>query len=210
VIVVPLSWTPPPPTYPEYSGLLQAARASSRFVDPARVHVPEAIASRRGCDWATAVIGRPYHGLRSVSSVEAKLIELADAAEIGPALPQWLLDERGEQQTQECARQQRKAEALARQQQVWADARAACPVPLEVRENTNSRGYGERREPLRHAVPTEPAVSDTRRAHPAGRPLCVTSSRRPMPLGEPVEEPATCLRCLDWTGKVRAPSEGES
>jgi hypothetical protein len=78
-----------------------------------------------------------------------------------------------------------------------------CPVPLEVRENTNSRAYGERREPLRHAVPTEPAVSGTRRTHPVGRALCVTDKRREMPLGDPTNEHATCVRCLDWCTKVR-------
>jgi len=198
-----LGWMPPP-DYPEYPELLEAARAAARgFVDPARVHIPDAIATRRGWDWATAVIGRPYHGPRSVSSVEAKLIELADVADIDPALPQWLLVERAESAAREHERKQQLAAARARQELVWADARAACAVPLEVRANTNSRAYGERREALRHAIPLAAAVSGARRAHPAGRPLCVTAGRRPMPLGEPVDDPATCVRCLDWCGKVR-------
>ncbi len=199
-----LGWTPPPPAYPEYERLLEAAQTQARRpVNPATLWLPDHIATRRGDDWATAVIGRPYRGLQSVSSVEAKLIVLADAAGVDPELPQWLADERAETAARQAEQDRRKAEARQREADAWAAAVKACPVPLEVRENTNSRGYGNRAGALCHAVPTADAVSGTRRQHPAGRPLCVTAARRPMPLSEPVDEPATCVRCLGWAGKIR-------
>lgn len=198
-----LGWTPPPPTYPEYAGLLDAARAASPFVDPARLWEPERIADRRGWDWATAVLGRPFNGLRSISHTEARLIELADAAGVDPPLPEWLLAERAETTEQRRKIEQLRAEARQRDLDAWTAARDACPVPLEVRENTHARVRGNLRENLRHAVPTADAVSGTRRQHPAGRALCVTAARRSLHLGEPTDQPATCVRCLDWTSKIR-------
>jgi hypothetical protein len=196
-------WTPPPPDYPEYAALLAAAQQGSPFVDPARVWEPQHIADRRGWDWATAVLGRPFNGLRSISHTEARLIELADAAGVTPPLPDWLLAERAESAAAAAELDRRRAEARQRDLDTWTAARDACPVPLEVRENTHTRVRGYLSEALRHAVPTADAVSGTRRQHPAGRALCVTAGRRPLNLSDPVDQPATCVRCLDWTSKIR-------
>lgn len=198
-----LGWTPPPPAYPEYAELLAAAQQGSPFVDPARVWEPQHIADRRGWDWATAVLGRPFAGLRAISHTEARLLELADAADITPALPDWLLAERAEADRQRAVIERLRAEARQRDLDAWTAARDACPVPLEVRENTHARVRGYLRENLRHALPTVAAVSGTRRQHPTGRPLCVTATRRPMTLSGPTDQPATCVRCLDWAGQIR-------
>jgi hypothetical protein len=198
-----LGWTPPAPTYPEYAELRAAAEQASPFVDPARVWEPQHIADRRGWDWATAVLGRPFAGLRSISHTEARLLELADAADVAPALPDWLLAERAETAARAAELDRRRAEARQRDQEAWAAARDACPVPLEVRENTHARVRGYLSEPVRHAIPLAGAVSGTRRQHPAGRALCVTDKRRPLSLSEPVDQPATCVRCLEWAGRIR-------
>ena len=61
---------------------------------------------------------------------------------------------------------------------------------------------GGRRENLGHAVPLTDAASG-RRVHRAARALCETPARRVMQLSEPVDVPVTCVRCLDWTGKIQ-------
>lgn len=194
--------TPPPPVYPEYPALLAAARSGPRFVDSSRLWEPQHIADRRGWDWATAVLGRPFTGLRYISHVEARLIKLADEADIDPPLPGWLIAERAETAARDRALEEQRAAARAQDVQAWADARAACPVELEVRQNTTAHVRRGGRENLGHAVPLVDAVSGLRK-HQAGRALCETAARRLMQLGEPVDEPVTCVRCLDWCAKVR-------
>lgn len=199
-----LGWTPPPPDYPEYQALLAAARTASRgFVNPAQVRRPEHIANRRGGDWATAVIGRPYLGLRHITSVEAALIVAADAADIDPPLPQWLIEERAATAEHRQLLAERRAAARHRDEQAWAGARGGCLVDLEVRPNLTARPRSGQMQNLGHAVPLALALSGTRRQHPPGRALCETAGRRPMRLGEPTGDPATCVRCLDWTTKIR-------
>lgn len=199
-----LDWTPPTPIYPQYADLRAAAEQAARgFVDPATVYRPDEIARRRGYDWVTAVIGRPYHGVRSVSVVEARLIDLADAAGVDPALPQWLVDERAETAQRQRLRDDGRAAARRRDEQAWAIARQGCPVAVEVRPNLTAQVRNSVREHLGHVVPLADAMSGRSRRHAAGRALCETANRRPMRLGEPTSDPATCMRCLQWAPKVR-------
>jgi hypothetical protein len=200
----PLLWTPPAPDYPEYADLYEQAR-TNRFVDPTKVYAADDIWRRRGADWTTAVLGKHYRGVTSISAVESRLLELADAAGIDPPLPAWVLEDRAETEETERARAAAAADQAARELAAWNAALAGAGVALEVRENTNSRGYGNRRDPLRHAVPTVPARSGpgaARRRHAAHRALCETATRKPLALGEPTDRPATCQRCLDHARTV--------
>lgn len=88
----PINWTPPAPDYPEYAALLDIAQQEARrFVDPSTVHLPDEIVVRRGHDWAAGVLGKPWHGVGCHPSIESALIKAADAADIHPPLPQWLV-----------------------------------------------------------------------------------------------------------------------
>ncbi|MER5608320.1 hypothetical protein AB0F93_03690 [Micromonospora tulbaghiae] len=200
-------FVPPPPTYPEYADLLaQARRIAARPVDPSSLPRKQELIRERGYDWCFAVLGHSCPGLRYISCVDAELLVLADAAGIDPPLPQWLLDERAEteRRNEEAAAWQEKLRQ--RDEEAWKTALAGCPIQVEVRENTNSRfRSGRGREALRHVVPTVDAVSGRRRRHPAGRALCETASRaKPLRLGDPTSDPATCVNCVKATPLIRA------
>lgn len=198
----PVNWTPPAPDYPEYAALLAAAQREARgFVNPRTVHLPDTIVAARGHDWAAGVLGKPWRGVGYHSSVESELIKAADAADLNPPLPQWLADYRAEKARRQAVLDADRAEARRRDEQAWAAALGRCAVELEVRQNETGhirRGY---REHLGHAVPLVDVVSALRR-HQAGRALCETTTRRPMRLGDAVDAPVTCVRCLDWATKV--------
>jgi len=201
----PINWTPPAPDYPEYATLLAAAQqAARRFVDPRTVRLPDEIVARRGYDWAAGVLGKPWRGVGYHPSVESALIKAADTADVRPPLPQWLIDDRAEAAEWQAQLDADRAAARQRDVRVWTEARERCAVKVEVRQNQTARVRGGYRQRLGHAVPLADALSGTRRRHQAGRALCETSSRQAMRLGEPVDEPATCVRCLDWTSRVRA------
>lgn len=197
---------PPPPTYPEYGQLLaEAERIARRPVDPCSITRKEDLIRRRGSDWCLAVLGQPCNGLGYISSVEAELLVLADARNIDPPLPQWVIEAREETARRQAADNERREKLRKRDEEAWKAAREACPVQLVVRANTKSRfRYGVGRESLRHAVPVVDAVSGRRRQHHAGRALCETVSRvKPLELGDPVDDPATCVSCLAYATRIR-------
>lgn len=201
-----LNETPPAPTYPEYQELLAEAVGAARgFLDPRSIYVKQALIARRSDNWCLAVLGRPCYGLGHISSVEAELLVLADAAGIDPPLPQWVIEGRAETARREAAEQERRAKLRQRDEEAWKAAREQCTVEVEVRQNTTARVRGRGgRENLGHAVPLVDAMSGRSRQHRAGRALCETSNRaRPLALGEPVDAPATCVRCLAYAVAVR-------
>ncbi len=198
----------PRPTYPEYEQLRAAAAAAAqRPVSPASIPVKRALITRRGFDWCLAVVGRPCHGLGSISCVDAELLVLADAADIDPPLPQWVVDERAA-----AARvaDERAAERKARDdadQAAWDATRAGLTVEVQVLRNGHARprhGYAHH---LGHVVPKVDAESgpDRRpRRHRAGRALCESERRaRPLDLSGGEGGAATCVACLAYTPKIR-------
>lgn len=205
---------PPPPAYPEYPALLeQARRATPAFVDPANLHPERPVVERRGYDWCTAVLGRPYGWTTRISVVEQYLLIEADRAGVDPPLPGWIVE--GLQAAAEREAEQRRRVEAARQRDrdAWAAARSAATVELDVYFNTTARVRHGRSEYLGHAVPRVDVYSGARasRTHRAGRALCELPNRaRPLALNsspEPDGTPATCVRCLEWTPKVRPTSE---
>lgn len=198
---------PPPPTYPEYEELLaQARRNASGPVDARTFPAKQEIMRQRGDDWCLAVLGKYAYHLGMISAVEAELIVLADARDLNPPLPPWVLEGREETARREKALEEQRAERRRRDKEAWDAAREQSPVELEVRANTKTRSrYDVGRDSLRHAVPAVEVVSGRRRRHLAGRALCETVTRaKPLVLGEPTTDPATCKSCLEHAPKIRA------
>jgi hypothetical protein len=202
------------PGYPEYGQVLAAASAMSPFISPAELAVMEDVARRRGPDWCASVTGAPFGGLRSTPVREARMLVVADGLGLTPPAPGWLAREREAARARAAAAGARAAAAARRDAERWAAARAAAEqagVPVEVR--VNAAGATIRagaREHLAHVVPLVAARS-SRRVHPAGRPLCEAPGRaRPLVLGEPTARPATCVRCLDYAGRVTPSPEGDA
>ncbi len=200
---------PPPPTYPEYEDLLAQAHAECpQFVNPANLYPHRPIVERRGHDWCTAVLGRPYELAARLSRVDCYLLIVADRAGIDPPLPDWIVQGR---EAGERARQQRAERVQARQriiQQRWDDARADTDTAdqLEVWDGSRGRAWTGG-DPIRHVVPTIDVYSGTgrrTRIHPAGRGLCETVQRpKPLRLAGRTDQPATCDACLRRTPQIR-------
>jgi hypothetical protein len=191
---------------PQYAELYAAARATApRFVDPAHPYVSAAAVRRRGADWCTAVLGVPFTGLRHLTVVQDQLLTLADQAGIDPPLPDWIAQAHAESERARAARDEQRRAQAEREAAAWHAVLAQTTVELEVREGSRPRARAASTERLRHAVPVRPVYSGTRtvRTHPAGRALCESQRRaRPLALGEATEQPATCVRCLQWTPRV--------
>jgi hypothetical protein len=191
---------PPAPTYPEYAELAEAARRGApRFVDPANLYPCAAAAARRGADWCTAVLGFPFPGVRRLTVVQDRLLVLADAADIDPPLPDWIVEARAEGARRQAALQEgRRARARA-DDAAWHAALARSSVELQVREGSRPRTRGGTSEYPRHAVPVRDVYSGTRavRTHHAGRALC-ESERRARPRRG--HRPARHLRALPALG----------
>jgi hypothetical protein len=205
---------PPAPTYPEYLALYAAAqRTAPRFVDPANPYVGAAAAARRGSDWCTAVLGRPYPGPRRLTVVQGRLLELADEAGVDPPLPDWIVQARADGERIRAARERQRSARARREAEAWRAVLEQTTVELVIREGSRPRVRGGASEHLRHAVPAVDVYSGTRtvRTHPAGRALCESERRaRPLALGAVTEEPATCVRCLQWAPRVRTAAGGPS
>ncbi len=198
---------PPAPTYPEYAELAGAARRSApRFVDPANLYPCAEAATRRGSDWCTAVLGFPFPGVQRLTVVQDRLLVLADAADIDPPLPAWIVEARAEGARRQAALEEGRQARARADAAAWHAVLAQSSVELQVRNGSRPRTRGWTSECLRHAVPVRDVYSGTRaiRTHPAGRALCESERRaRPLALGEATDLPATCVRCLHWAPQVR-------
>jgi hypothetical protein len=204
---------PPKPTYPQYDDLLaEARRIAPRFVDPANAYPERPIVDRRGDDWCTAVLGRPFDITNRITVTEQYLLIAADRADIDPPLPDWIVEGRAESERRRAELEQRKQEQRDREAKAWADALAQTTATFEVHAGSRARARGNVSEPLRHAVPTADVQSGTRkpRIHPAGRAVCETPGRsNPLQLAYQVDAPATCVRCLAWIPQVRPATKTE-
>jgi hypothetical protein len=188
-------------------GELRAAgkRRNSGFANPADIPLMEAVIRRRGRDWCQSVIGKPmFGGLRSISGADADMLMVADERGFEPPMPAWLEQWKAESAATLQARDEIRTAALERDRQRWAAALAGCQVEVEVRPNANGRRLNSvLAGPLRHTVPLADARSK-RRLHQAGRALCETADRwKPLVLGSPTEEPATCKSCVAYTAEIR-------
>lgn len=163
--------------------------------------------------WATAILGRPYGGPRTITWPERYLLHLAMQAEPEPPARQATHREPVEPQAHpdphRVERGRIRATQCADDAREWAAIVQACPVPVTVHSNLNGPGRtrkGMNIGALAHVVPVQDAVSGRNRRHPADRALCESPDRaRPRRLGEPHDGPATCVSCLRTTPLLRLP-----
>lgn len=202
---------PPRPTYPECDQVEELARQlAPRFVDPANLSPEAPVVDRRGADWCTAVLGRPYSVFARRTVHEQYLLIAADQVDIDPPLPDWITEGRKAAQDRADQIERQREAARQRDRDAWAEALGNATVTLDVHHGSRPRARGGLYENLGHAVPRADVYSGTRkvRVHPHGRALCETQGRaKPLAISDqpaPAGQPATCVSCLSWTPKVRA------
>lgn len=193
----------PEPAYPEHEDVRrEARRRGGPFVNLADTDRWTEVARRRGGDWCAAVLGMGFPGAYALSTVDGWMLIVADERDLNPPLPARILEDRKHAQEAKELRERQAKERQEREMRRWQAALAAAGVEVTVRENTRHTGVGGS---LRHVVPKEELVSGRSRKHLADRGLCETPDRvDPLHLGEPVDAPANCRRCLDYLEKVRA------
>lgn len=88
----------PQVAYDGYGELREAARRrSGGLAGPREIPALEALMRRRGQDWCSSVLGYPVTGgLRSISSLDADMLMVADGRGLDPPLPPWLVQWRAE------------------------------------------------------------------------------------------------------------------
>ncbi|MGV9267396.1 hypothetical protein ACWDRR_22345 [Kitasatospora sp. NPDC003701] len=186
----------------------RARREAGPFVNPALVHATRYFHNR---DWAAAVTGTADFSIGHWPTLY--LLHIAMQAEPEPPVTRAQLADHAAAEervrtaeTMRVLREQRTAERHRAEADEWAVAVRGCLVKVVVRENRHGRVRGGARERLRHVVPISEAASGRGRRHLAGRALCETPNRaRPLQLvDEPVDEPATCRRCLAYVAQIRS------
>jgi hypothetical protein len=193
----------PEPTYPEYEELRQEARRKDGGpIGGQTIACMEDVVNRRGGDWCTAVLGRPFPGIRHVPSADGWMLILADERGIEPELPARIVEVR---RVEEARRKERGAQAAAKleaEMRRWDLITASAPVTFSVQENTRHTGV---RGPLKHITAPVYLRSGRSRLHSPGRALCETPDRtNRLVLGGPlVDLPPTCTRCIEYAGLVR-------
>ncbi|MFF9901273.1 hypothetical protein [Streptomyces longispororuber] len=193
----------PVPTYPEYEELRQEARRRDGGPISARaIARMEDVVQRRGGDWCTAVLGRPFPGLRHVPSREGWMLVLADERGLAPELPERIAAARHAAEARHQEQEAQRRANLEAQQRRWSLITEAAPVAFSVRENTRHTGV---KGSLGHVTAAVDLLSGRSRLHKAGRGLCEMLGRsNPLHLGEPLENrPPNCQRCITYAGLVR-------
>lgn len=203
MITVVLPPDEPEPEYDLYQELRRDAENRARgFLGPDDLAHMTEVATRRGADWCTAVLGRGFPGVTRISTVDGWTLIGADELNLDPPLPRRIVEEREAAEQQRKAKESLNAVALEMAKRRWNLLAGGAPVRLTVKENTRRTGL---HGPTLHAVPDEDAVSGKTRKHLANRALCETPDRAdPLHLGGPVDLPPTCVRCLDYAAKIRA------
>lgn len=196
----------PQTAYDQYPTILREAKMRAlQPVDPRAMDDYWAMLRLDTTDWVMAVLGWDAPAdLHRISCTDAEMLMLADERGLDPALPPWLVQWKAESAETAARQEEARLAVVNRDRDRWAQALAGCVVPVEVRPNLNQHIHGGRRQSLMHAVPLADVMSGKTRIHRAGRALCETGRARPLPLGEPDNgSPGTCVRCLQWMGKIR-------
>ncbi|MBO2461624.1 hypothetical protein [Actinomadura violacea] len=113
--------------------LREQARRDGRFIDPDALRKVRTTGFHT--EWATAILGRSYPGLRELQDWEIELLALALDAEPDRPVPATALERRA---TADRARQEREraaAEADAARREVWHELQDRLPVPVIVGHN---------------------------------------------------------------------------
>ncbi|MFD9394184.1 hypothetical protein ACFWBB_26630 [Streptomyces sp. NPDC060000] len=203
VVTALLPQPDPEPMYPEYEELRQEARGRDRGpIGGQNIARMEDVVQRRGADWCTAVLGRPFPGLRRVPSEDGFMLIVADERSLEPELPESIVKDRAVEDSRRKEREAQAAAKLEAEKRRWALVTGSAPVAFAVRENTRHTGV---RGSLRHITAAVDLLSGRSRRHKAGMGLCETPGRsNPLHLGEPLEDlPPTCKRCIEYAGQVR-------
>ncbi|MGA5127692.1 hypothetical protein ACPCAG_30875 [Streptomyces pseudogriseolus] len=203
MITIVLPPDEPEPEYDLYQELRRDAENRARgFLGPDDLARMTEVATRRGADWCTAVLGRSFPGVTRISTVDGWTLIGADELNLDPPLPRRIAEEREADEQRRKANEILNTVELEMAKRRWNLLAGGSPVRLTVQENTRHTGpHG----PTLHAVPDEDAVSGKTRRHLAHRALCETPGRAdPLHLGGPVDLPPTCVRCLDYAAKIRA------
>ncbi|SEE85108.1 hypothetical protein SAMN05216483_6788 [Streptomyces sp. 2131.1] len=216
VVTALLPHPDPEPAYPEYEDVRTEARGRDAGPIGGRsIARMEDVIQRRGGDWCTAVLGRPFPGLRHAPSLDGFTLLVADERGLEPELPESIVQARA---AEEARRREREAQAAAKleaEKRRWALVTASAPVTFSVQENARHSGV---RGSLRHVTAPVYLRSGRSRLHSPGRALCETPGRtNPLVLGGPlVDLPPTCQRCIEYAGLVRTleapapPTPGEA
>jgi hypothetical protein len=203
VVTALLPQPDPEPAYPEYEELRQEARRRDRGpIGDHNIARMQDVIQRRGGDWCTAVLGRPFPGLRHAPSGDGFMLIVADERGLEPKLPESIVKARA---VAEARRKEREAQATAKldaEKRRWALVTGSAPVPFTVRANTRHTGP---RGSLQHVTAAVDLLSGRSRLHKAGMGLCETAGRsNPLHLGEALKDlPPTCRRCIEYAGQVR-------
>ncbi|WP_331726280.1 hypothetical protein [Streptomyces sp. NBC_00470] len=197
------SWPAPEPTYSEYNEVRQEARNRDRGpIGGQCIARMQDVIQRRGYDWCTAVLGRPFPGLRYAPSADGHMLVVADERGLEPELPQRIRQARAEEEAQREERQTRAAAKTEAEDRQWSLLVATAPVTFTVRENTRHSQMGKR---CRHVTADVDLISGRARLHKACAGLCETPDRpTPLRLSDPLDaQSPNCQRCLEYAGQVR-------
>lgn len=200
------------PSYREYEGLKQRAQAAMRAqghtVNPADIPRLERMIAERGDDWATAVIGRQYWGLRSVSTLEAKMLDLADREGLTPPLPADIAAFRAECRQREEEKEQAVKKRRAAKDSEWDAIFKAMPVTVAVAHNYESHRHCESGfvQGGDHIIVQE-ELKAGRLKREKYTSLCETPSYRhnlhfPFPEGDGGYRLPTCKKCIRTASKL--------
>ena len=155
---------PPQPAYPQYDAVLaEARRITPQFVDPANLAPETDVVRRRGDDWCTAVLGRPYGWTSRITLLEQYLLIAADQLDVDPPLPTWIVEGRLAAAEAQAEKQRRVEAARQRDRDAWAAALAEATVEIDVHHGSHARVRGSLYESLGHAVPRADVYSGTRK-----------------------------------------------
>lgn len=183
------------------------ARADGGFVDPRRMRSIESKMLGRPWDWCSAILGRPFTGLRSAAWREWILLDLACDAEPEPPVSPARRAQEEAAQRAEAERRARETVQWQAKVDTWTAIRAAMPVPVSTAFNYSRHTYEFHVHGGQHIVVWGDLRSG-RLTRKAGQALCETPSKARMlhldnsrleraaqDEGREVEPP-TCKACL--------------
>ena len=151
----------------------RATLAAGPFVDPVVFRRLQQWAPSSHPEWAAAILGRPFTGIRYVSNADLLLLDLAHTAEPDPPPSAALLAARAELQRTSAEQLERRWAALA----AWQTTRAALPVRVDVVHNYTSARHTETHvQGVDHAIVREPLHVGRLHRDP-GQTLCWSPSR---------------------------------
>ncbi|MEU5834501.1 hypothetical protein ABZ820_12625 [Streptomyces diacarni] len=174
----------------------RARQEAGPFTDPCVM----AMRVRHSGEWASAILGRPYDGERSLTWPERYLLHIAAQAEPCPPPPPQATAAAAVMRAELDVAARRREEEHARAVAEWDQIREHLPVPAEVRHNyTSHRHLGHYSRGADHIYLLE-GITAGRLHRSARHVLCWTPSRardlREFPEPATDGRPPSCRACL--------------